>query len=196
MAALCLLRRFGWFVLVAGLLVWPRASYADQQVYGDFDGDGQRDHATFDPAHASMLRVWLSGQQRPGRLRLGVQLLHLTAIDLDGDGRPEIVATDRRAGLRVLRTGRARFKFYQYRRTTTPRVNHRAPGKTLEEEPSSSDDTAPSRAYGGPADLDACPPEIFWAGNSTERVVSSDVRPIHPRTFGSASPRAPPFLNS
>jgi hypothetical protein len=193
MPVLRLSRRFGWLVLLAGLMLWPRASYADQQVYADFDGDGQRDHATFDPAHASTLRVWLSGSRRAGVLHSRLQLLRLTAIDLDGDGHPELVAADRRAGVHVWSAGRGRFKPYRHRRATTPHASNRVPGKTLGEDPSSPDDSAPSRPYGGPADLDASAPDVSWTGDPVSPVRPAERRLTAPHTFDSASPRAPPL---
>ncbi|MEO8482945.1 MAG: VCBS repeat-containing protein [Acidobacteriota bacterium] len=192
----CLSRRFGWLALVLGFLLWPAASYADQHVYADFDGDGQRDHAAFDPTHASMLRVWLSSNPRADVLHSRFHLLRLAAIDLDGDGRPELVATDRRAGLHVWRAGRGRFRLDHHRRTTTPHATHRGPGRTVEDGPSSPDDSAPSRAYGNPADLDACPPEVAWASPETLQIRPVDRRLVVRHVFDPTSPRAPPSLAS
>jgi hypothetical protein len=189
-------RRFGWFVLVLGLMLWPRTSYADQQVYADFDGDGHRDHATFDPAHASLMRVWLSSNQHAGVLHSRMPLMRLAAVDLDGDGRPELVATDRRAGLHVWKAGGGRFAPYRHRRATTPRVTHRVPGRTVTDDPSSPDDTAASRPYGSPADLDACPPQIAWAANAGTPVLPPDRRLAARHTLDSSSPRAPPAFAS
>lgn len=189
-------RRIGWLVLVLGLMLWPRASFADQQVYADFDGDGRRDHATFDPAHASVLRVWLSSNQRAGVLHSRLHLLRLAAVDLDGDGHPELIATDRRAGLHIWKAGSGRFRPYRHRHPGTPRVAHRAPGKTVEDDPSSPDDSAPSRPYGSPADLDACPPRIACAVGGSTEVVPPDRRIAARHTLDSSSPRAPPAFPS
>lgn len=189
-------RRLGWFVLVLGLMLWPRASYADQRVYADFDGDGYRDHATFDPAHASLMRVWLSSNQHAGMLRSRLPLVRLAAVDLDGDGRPELVATDRHAGLHVWRAGGGRFAPYHRRRATKPRAAYRVPGRTVEDDPSSPDDTVASRSYGNPADLDTCPPQIAWAGNATARILPADRRVAARHSLDSAAPRAPPTVVS
>jgi hypothetical protein len=185
-------RRIGWLVLVLGLMLWPRASYADQQVYADFDGDGRSDHATFDPAHASVLRVWLSSNPRAGVLHSRLRILRLAAIDLDGDGHPELVAMDHRARLHVWKAGSGRFRSYRHRRASSSHVTQRKPGRTVEDDPASADDSAPSKPYGGVADLDANPPRIAWDVTVSAGVRPADHRAPSSQTSDSSAPRAPP----
>ncbi len=186
-------RRFGWLVLALGMVLLPRASYASQQVYADFDGDGQRDHAIFDPAHSSMLRIWLSSNQSAGVLHSRFQLLRLTAIDVDGDGRPELVAADRRSRVLVWKAAGGHFKLYRHRRTTRPTLSHRGPLRTVGDDPSSADDSVPSRPYGDAADLDASAPDVSWVGNLASRVLPPRRRAPAGGAFDPVSPRAPPL---
>jgi hypothetical protein len=84
---------------LAGL---PRAAAAGQ-VYADLDRDGVRDTVSVEPAHHLSVTVWLSTTRRVRMLRTTTPIISVATFDLDGDGRPDIVATDSSATLHVWR---------------------------------------------------------------------------------------------
>ncbi|HKW03307.1 MAG TPA: VCBS repeat-containing protein, partial [Vicinamibacterales bacterium] len=82
-----------WAAVSAALFFQPATALADA-VYADFDRDGKRDVVSIVPGSKSTLQVWLSATQTLRHLRLSRPVLRVVALDLDGDGRPEIVASD------------------------------------------------------------------------------------------------------
>ena len=98
-------RLVGWAVISAALLVQPATALAEA-VYADFDRDGKRDVVSVVPGSTSTLQVWLSATQTLRHLRINRPILRIVALDLDGDGRPEIVASDTDAGLHIWRRTR------------------------------------------------------------------------------------------
>lgn len=91
-----------WAVVSAALLFQPAAALADA-IYVDFDRDGHGDVVSVVPGSKSTIQVWLSATQTLRHLRLSRPILRVAILDLDGDGRPEIVASDTDAGLHVWR---------------------------------------------------------------------------------------------
>lgn len=97
-----LARQFARAAISAALLLQPAAALADA-VYADIDRDGKRDVVSVVPGSRSTLQVWLSATQTLRHLTLPKPILRVGTFDLDGDGRPEIVASDTDAGLHIWR---------------------------------------------------------------------------------------------
>lgn len=85
------MRRAVWLACVS--LVLAATSAFAAPVVGDFDGDGQRDRATFSRREPSVLRVWLSTTHTVAILHARSPILALAARDLDGDRRDELIAS-------------------------------------------------------------------------------------------------------
>jgi hypothetical protein len=100
------------FALLVCVLLWPRTALADQQIRADFDGDGQLDRAQMQP---SGVVVWLSKAREFSALRGSGHPIQLAAVDLDRDGRPELVALDAATGLHVWKAHKSG-KLHPYRR--------------------------------------------------------------------------------
>lgn len=115
------LSRFARFALLACVLLWPRAGFADQQVRADFDGDGQLDRAQMQP---SGVVVWLSKARVFSSLRGTGHPVQLAAVDIDRDGRPELVTLDAATGLHVWKAHKSG-KLRRYRQRST------SPGPTV-----------------------------------------------------------------
>jgi len=86
----------------AALLFQPAVALADA-ANADIDRDGKRDVVSVVPGSKSTLQVWLSATQTLRHLTLPRPILRVGTFDLDGDGRPEIVASDTDAGLHIWR---------------------------------------------------------------------------------------------
>src|SRR5262249_11532803 len=97
-----LARFFVKAVVSAALLFQPAAALADG-ASGDIDRDGKRDVVSIVPGSKSTLQVWLSATQTLRHLTLPRPILRVGTFDVDGDGRPEIVASDTDAGLHIWR---------------------------------------------------------------------------------------------
>lgn len=97
----------GWVVVTAVLLCRPGAVQG-QNVFADIDRDGHGDVLTVAQGSPKTLQVWLSSTQTLRSLRVSRPIVRVTAFDVDGDGRPEIVASDVSAGLHIWRTKNGR----------------------------------------------------------------------------------------
>lgn len=88
--------------VVALLLLGAAAAHARPVVVrADFDGDGHNDYATIGARHPTMLRVWLSTIETEAIVQSPEPLVRLTAADLDGDRRAELVGVHARAGVQI-----------------------------------------------------------------------------------------------
>ena len=97
-----LARLFARAAISAALLLQPAAALAEA-VYADLDRDGKRDVVSVVPGSRATIQVWLSATQTLRHLTLPRPILRVGTFDLDGDGRPEIVASDTDAGLHIWR---------------------------------------------------------------------------------------------
>lgn len=111
------LSRFARFALLVCVLLWPRIGLADQQIRADFDGDGQLDRAQMQP---SGVVVWLSKARVFSALRGSGHPLQLAAVDIDRDGRPELVTLDAATGLHVWKAHKSGKLRPYHRRTASP----------------------------------------------------------------------------
>jgi hypothetical protein len=109
------LSKFARFALLVSVLLWPRTGFADQQVRADFDGDGQLDRAQMQP---SGVVVWLSKARVFSALRGSHHPVQLAAVDIDRDGRPELVTLDAATGLHVWKAHKSG-KLRPYRRRSS-----------------------------------------------------------------------------
>jgi hypothetical protein len=195
MSVFRLSRRLGWLPLLA-LLCWPRVAIAaepvQQQVYADFDGDGQRDHAAVDATQSSILRVWLSGTQRTGILRTHSPVVGVAAMDLDGDGRAAlVVATARSTGIHVWKARGGRFKRYQPRPIATT-LTPGSPHRSIKDDPAGASDSTQTRTYNDPAALDANAPALTAPRSVQARAPLHDQHALQHHSSDRSAPRAPP----
>jgi len=125
------------WALCACLFLLPLAAgasgAAEPSLAVDFDGDGRHDTVRLDRHRPSVLRIWLSASDTTQVLVSRRPLSHVAATDLDGDHRPELIASDSQSRLHIW-TPRARgFRRYQPRHSipkaltspTRPRVDGR-----------------------------------------------------------------------
>jgi hypothetical protein len=112
-----LLRRALWLAFAATIALVPCAGAAERLLTADFDGDGRHDRVAIDHQDPSLLTVWLSATGATEQIRNARPLLRVAALDLDGDHRPELIATDTSAaGLHVWKKhGRRGFRLYHAR---------------------------------------------------------------------------------
>lgn len=110
------------WVLCACLLLLSRAAAAGEPALAvDFDGDGRRDTVRLDHQRPSVLRVWLSATGTTQVLVSRGALRHVAATDLDGDHRPELIASDGESRIHVWKHLSRGFRRYQPR-AATPKV--------------------------------------------------------------------------
>jgi hypothetical protein len=69
--------------------------------YADLDRDGVRDVVTVQGMPSTGLVVWLSGSKSVLLLHTRRPIVHITAADIDGDGRLDLVASDTAAKVHV-----------------------------------------------------------------------------------------------
>lgn len=102
------------WALCACLLLIPQAAAAGgSSLAVDFDGDGRGDSVRLDQSRPSVLRVWLSASGTTQVLVSRRPLHRVAATDLDGDHRPELIASDSQSRIHVW-TPRAQ-GFHRYR---------------------------------------------------------------------------------
>src|SRR5713101_601817 len=86
-------------LMAFGLLATFAAEAQAGDFYADLDRDGVRDVVSIQPS--SGLVVWLSGTKSLLNLPTRRPIMRVTAADIDGDGRIELVASDTAARLHV-----------------------------------------------------------------------------------------------
>ncbi|MEO8075342.1 MAG: VCBS repeat-containing protein [Acidobacteriota bacterium] len=109
-------RRLGrvlWVTLAWLVLVAPLAAAAEESLSADFDGDGRRDQVTLDRREPSTLQVWLSASDTTQVIHTGVPMVRVIAADLDGDHRPELVASGSEWQLQAWTCRRQTFQLYR-----------------------------------------------------------------------------------
>jgi hypothetical protein len=102
-------------VCLCVLLLVPRAEAGRRRVFADFDGDGRRDRVTLDAHEPWIVRIWLSATRSTHIIRSAQPLRDITAVDLNGDRRPELIATTRAPGLQVWAKAPSGFVAYHHR---------------------------------------------------------------------------------
>ena len=150
------LRQAFWVVFACILLLPTIAAAAERPLAVDLDGDGRHDHFAVDRHHEpSVLRVWLSASNTTHLIRTRVALVQVIAVDLDGDHRPELVARDSEARIRVWTRKGERYHSYRPRDVasrTLQQPNHR----TIRDNDSELPDLTTSSAF-APLALTLCP---------------------------------------
>ncbi len=99
-------RLAGRVALAATFLAVPGVARA-QTIFADVDRDGIRDVLSVSNTSRSILQVWFSATQTFRKLHTPRPIFRVAAMDVDGDGRPEIVASDTSARLHVWRQGKS-----------------------------------------------------------------------------------------
>jgi len=82
-------------------LLAPGAEAGRRKLFADFDADGRRDRVTLDAREPWIVRIWLSATRSTHIIRSAQPLRDITVVDLNGDRRPELIATSRSHGLQV-----------------------------------------------------------------------------------------------
>jgi hypothetical protein len=97
------------------LLLAPRAEAGHRRLFADFDADGRRDHVTVDAHEPWIVRIWLSATRSTHIIRSPQPLRGITAVDLNGDRRPELIFTNQSHGLQVWTKAPGGFVAYPHR---------------------------------------------------------------------------------
>ena len=90
----------------------PAAEAGRRRVFADLDADGRRDGVTLDTREPWLVRIWLSATRSTHVIRSVHRLRAITLVDLNGDRRPEAVASTRSHGLQVWTTAGTGFVAY------------------------------------------------------------------------------------
>lgn len=113
------------------LSAWTVGAAAEAAV--DIDGDGRHDRLTVERSEPFAIRIWLSQSGASHVIRTCAPVVAVTAVDLDGDHRPELVASDSRSRIHVWK--RTRASFHSYRpRPVVPAIVVPQPGHGVEQE--------------------------------------------------------------
>ena len=97
------------------LLLAPRAEAGHRRLFADFDADGRRDRVTLDAREPWIVRIWLSATRSTHIIRSAHPLREITAVDLNGDRRPELIASSTTRGLQVWTKAPSGFVSYKHR---------------------------------------------------------------------------------
>jgi hypothetical protein len=179
------------WVLCACLLLLPQAAAAGGSLLAvDFDGDGRRDSVRLDQNRPSVLRVWLSASGTTQVLVSRGPLHRVAATDLDGDNRPELIATDRQSRLHVWTTRERLFHRYHPRRLIPQNLS--AAGETRVDGRNREPEEVLTGATFGPSELSrplllAPPDRLFRACAPADQHTRQSYPSAQP-----FSPRPPP----
>jgi hypothetical protein len=105
------------FACLCLLLLAPGAEAGRRRLFADFDADGRRDRVTLDAREPWIVRIWLSATRSTHIIRSAQPLRDITLVDLNGDRRPELIATGRSHGLQVWTKAAAGFVAYPRQRS-------------------------------------------------------------------------------
>jgi hypothetical protein len=105
------LRRALWTVLTlaVGLLGAVRPAHAEE-LFADLDRDGIRDVIVHTGSGDSVVQVWLSRTTSTRALRTRLPLVWVRVVDLDGDGRLDLIGADKASRVHVWRYRRGRLR--------------------------------------------------------------------------------------
>jgi hypothetical protein len=186
-----LVRSLAWAVVTAGLSGLPALAAADT-VYADFDRDGLRDIVTVRHSGAtSTLEVWLSSTQTLRYLNVSRPILRVRAFDLDGDGRPEIVASDTGAGVHIWRGTKhghlRRVRPHKAQPDVFSADRHGVDNQAGD----SADDPIPGSDW--TLAVDAADPFDLLPPNTSIAVALRRASPVLERTLRSSGSRGPPL---
>jgi hypothetical protein len=142
---LCLTATLRRALIIACAFVWlgsSAARAAEPALIADFDGDGLHDWATVDHTEPTLLHIWLSRTGTTTTIRNSSPVVCITAKDLDGDQRAELITRDSATGLHIWTRNRNQFHRFRPRRVclstvTRPRRHAVDDGVTGESDGSS-----------------------------------------------------------
>jgi hypothetical protein len=180
------------FASLCTLLCATHAFANGTGTFADFDGDGRRDRVSLDATEPSIVRIWLSATKSTQIIRSSQPLLAITAVDLNGDRRSELVATTRSPGLHIWTKAHKGFRTYVRKRPPS-RGFGRQDRRTVDDE---EDDAGPAAGASKPV-LTPIATSVHRRGPPDDVRVDArepifTVRSATPLT--PSSPRPPPLL--
>lgn len=186
------LRRAFWLACVVVCLTSTVAAAAETTFLTDLDGDGLRDRVTFNSSQPFIVRVWLSSSGSTQVIHSRIPVVKITAADLDGDHRLELVARDGSDGVQIWKKGRRGFKSYSPKRLVFGAIGHRGHRK-FDDGPTSSPPVVPGHSASSPLlDLCAHPHSVVVLVGRAPDIV------VHLRSLATprlvSAPRPPPGL--
>jgi len=102
-------------VCLCVLLLAPQAEAGRRRVFADFDADGRRDRVTLDAHEPWIVRIWLSATRSTHIIHSSQPLRDISAVDLNGDRRPELIAITSARSLQVWAKAPNGFVAYSHR---------------------------------------------------------------------------------
>jgi hypothetical protein len=184
-----ILWRAFWCATLCTLLCASRAHA--NATFADFDGDGRKDRVSLDATEPSIVRVWLSATKSTQIIRSSQPLLAVTAVDLNGDRRSELVATTRSSGLHIWTKAHRGFRTYARKHPPSRGVMPRDRRSVDDQEDDAAPATSTSKPVPPPTTTSVHrrgPPDPVRV-DARERTYA--VRPRVP--LASSSPRPPPL---
>jgi hypothetical protein len=137
------LRRVLWFACGLLLLTAPRSYANGSALAADLDGDGHGDRVTVTREQPSVVRVWLSASSTTHVLRSAEPVVAVALADLNGDSRPELIATNANSGLHIWTRTKKGFRGFRLRRHPVPvAVSHSTRNHKADDGPASSEATS------------------------------------------------------
>ena len=176
--------------LCACLLLLPQAAAAGTSLVADFDGDGRNDTVRLDQHRPSVLRVWLSASGTTHVLVSRRPLRHVVVDDLDGDRRPELIASDSKSQIHVWTPRPKGFRSY-HPRQAIPKEFSAPSGRSVDGGSGEPKEAVTSGAI-GPFSLTRTLPLVPPDDTSIAGLKqAASARPASPATEP-CSPRPPP----